>query len=290
MQVHKIAELLPGVLQSASGIEIFGNYIYVVGDDLAWLYKYSKNFYLHKRITIANHHVDEPLPKKIKQDWEAMSVVDLPNGTQRLLIAASGSKDERRDFAVLVDKDDTVTKLTHWGQFYNRLREALDEKINIEALAQVDDKLIFFSRGNTKRGNYAIILGLDVIENPNADFTIIPTTVEPINGVEAGITGAWYYPPTDTLYVTLAAEDSDNAYDDGGIAGTGMGMFAKFSQLLNKPTISLTSRYVFKPGDGVEGKLESLTLIDKKADELFLIACTDNDGTPGTLYKFSLSQ
>lgn len=290
MVVKYIGEVVPGHLQSASAIEVFNNYIYVAGDSLSWIYVFNNRFHLVDRIPIGNHFSYQLISKPVKPDWEAMSVVVSDDQEPMLLIVGSGSLIDKRDNAVLLNLNtQEVFNVPHWPAFYTLLRSKLHkgDELNIEGLAQVGNKLLLFNRGSISTNNYIYVT--EVLTGWKLPLTVgvIKSAPFDIKGVKAGFTGAYYIDDIDVLVYSAAAENTDNAYDDGEVVGSSVGYFKNISQRLKEAELSPDGQFVLND-IGITGKVESISLLYKKDNQHIFLAVTDNDGDPGSLYKLIL--
>lgn len=291
MIVKRICEVIPGYLQSASAIEVFADNVYIAGDSLSWLYLYKKNFYFLYRLRLDEHLSTDVLPKADKPDWEAMSVLLHRGYDPMLLIIGSGSKSPQRDKAMLVNLyNNEVSVVPHWPKFYQLIREniASDNELNIEGLAQVKDKLVLLNRGNVNGGNFIAITDTSAPWQLPFELNIIQSAPADINGVKAGFTGAFYVEEEDVLIYTAAAEITDNAYDDGVVAGSAIGFFSNISKRLAEKELTPDEQVPLNKESGFSGKLESLALHRKVGNKYEFYAVTDNDDEPGSLYLLSL--
>ncbi len=80
---------------SGSGIEFHDEKVFVVGDDAKEVLVMNKRWKELERIPLFES-TEERIPKSIKSDLEATTVV-LVNSIPRLLILGSGSKEEHRN-------------------------------------------------------------------------------------------------------------------------------------------------------------------------------------------------
>src|SRR5689334_19675654 len=88
---------------SGSAIEFHDNKVFLAGDDAKDVLVLSKSWKELERIPLFESAV-ERIPKKIKSDLEATTVV-IVNSIPRMLILGSGSRDEHRNKAILLDLD-----------------------------------------------------------------------------------------------------------------------------------------------------------------------------------------
>lgn len=291
MIVKRIAEVIPGYLQSASAIEVFADNLYIAGDSLSWLYLYKKNFCFLYRIRLDEHLTTDVLPKKDKPDWEAMSVVLHRGYDPMLLVIGSGSKSPQRDKAMMVNLySSEVGTVTHWPQFYQLLRNTIpaNVELNIEGLAQVKDKLVILNRGNINDGNFIAVTDATAPWHLPFNAHIIQSAPADINGVKAGFTGAYYLEEEDILVYTAAAELTDNAYDDGKVVGSAIGYFSNISKCLAGAELYPDAQVTLDAESNIEGKVESIALHRKTGNKYEFYAVTDNDDEMGSLYLLSL--
>lgn len=289
MVVKKILEIVPGYLQSPSAVEVFADRIYIAGDNIEWLYQFRTNFYFQTRIRLWQGAPDDVQKKKVKSDWEAMAVILAPAYDPMLLIIASGSRSPQRDKAMLLNLfTNQITPVAHWPAFYDVIRNNIDVELNVEGLAQVKENLVLLNRGNINGGNFIAVTSVLAPWLQPYDVHIIQSSPFDINGVKAGFTGAFYLEVEDRLVYTAAAEFTDNAYDDGMVAGSAIGYFSNFSQRLNEKELVPDEQVTLTPDLGITGKVESLALNRTVGDKYEFFAVTDNDEEPGSLYLLYL--
>ena len=65
----------------------------------------------------------------------------------------------------------------------------------------------------------------------------MPITIGKLNEINLGISGACYDEKNDILLLTASAEDTSNAYDDGEIIGSVIGVVYNAYQKLNSQEI-----------------------------------------------------
>lgn len=285
-----IREIAPGNLYSASAIEVYNQTLYIAGDALAWLYQFDKEYNFIGSVPLSDDAAPEPLEKKVKPDWEAMSIVEHPGYKPVLMVIGSGSRSPQRDGAKLLNlATNEVSGVAHWPLLYHNIRQNTTVEMNMEGLAQVGDKLVLLNRGNTTGGNYIVVTdALAAWQMPEGGH-IIQSAPADINGVKAGFTGAFYLPDTDTLLYTATAELSDNAYDDGIVVGSAIGYFKNISARLTSDSLIPDEQVTLTEDMGIPGKVESMALNRKVDDTKYeFFAVTDNDEAPGSLYLLSL--
>ena len=102
-----------------------------------------------------------------------------------------------------------------------------------------------------------------------------------INGIEAGFSGATALKDEAKIIFTASVENTDNAYDDGKILGSFIGIID-----ISNNTISETFDYCLIPNTDADLKVESVTIeeeISSKKTKVVLI--TDDDKGNSTIIK-----
>lgn len=276
-------------IPSASGIVKFKEGFYVIGDDSPYLFHINKNFDFISKTLISSEEKLEgiTIPKFNKPDFEAMEMVS----DTEILIFGSGSKSPERDVCVLVDVDkETTYKAFDISLFYNHLRNMeimRGYELDIEGLAFYGDLIYLFNRGRN------IIFSISYIEfmaycKSGTDFPIPNTnlfSLPKINGLQAGFSGATSFKNKPYFIFTAAVEDAPNAYDDGDILGSFIG-------LIEIKDEGLSNEFLIKqiPNPGFPLKVESV-IIDKVISntQTDLILVTDNDGKPSEILRIRMT-
>ncbi|WP_035478799.1 DUF6929 family protein [Gelidibacter mesophilus] len=274
---------------SASGIVISNEKFYAVGDNSPYLFQLNSNFELLSKTSIyaSKKPVEDVIPKIDKPDFEAMEMI---NDTE-ILIFGSGSKSPERDSCVLLKIGETSTYTTYnMTPFYDQMR-ALELmkgfELNIEALAIKDGLLYLFNRGRN------IIFSFSYNDfmtycTTGTHFPIIKTnlvSLPKINGLEAGFSGATTTKDQPYLIFTASVEDSPNAYDDGPILGSFIGVIG-FEN--GEITNYLSAQQI--PCPGFPLKIESVTIEKQISEtETNLVVVTDNDGAPSEIIRLQMT-
>ena len=283
---QKVQEALP----SASGIVKCHGFYYAIGDDAPFLFKLNDAFDIIAQYPIHPMTGDLKnvrIAKKDKPDFEALEMVS----ENEMIGFGSGSKSPERDEFVKIVIHDTVSvkkyKLT---AFYNALKnmEILkDSELNIEAATYSNEVLYLFNRRKNVvfSVNYKDFLAF--LEN-NAAFPVIKYTVfelPKINGIEAGFSGATISQNTGKILVTSSVENTDNAYDDGEILGSFIGVISLENTEIKSPIYWIPVNNQDKPL-----KVESIT-IDREISEreLAVVLTTDSDGGQSIFLKGNLT-
>src|SRR3954462_8770423 len=106
---------------SGSGIEFFDGEVYLVGDDSNHVLVQNKKWKSARKIPLFESETNR-IPKKIKSDLEATTIV-YSNKSAYLLMLGSGSKEQLRSKAILLNLATVTTEEFDLQIFYNRLRQ-----------------------------------------------------------------------------------------------------------------------------------------------------------------------
>lgn len=275
-------------ISGASGIVKFKNHYYVVGDDSPYLFKLNSEFKVISEHRISNIPVDLDIgriPKKNKHDLESLEMVS----ENEMISFGSGSKSPERDLFIRIMIDGEVSlkkyKLT---AFYNALK-GLDilkgSELNIEAVAHINGILYLFNR----RKNIIFCLNykdfLDYIEDgsPLPAIKSYEFKLPDMNGIEAGFSGATGWGKSKIL-VTASVENTDNAYEDGEILGSFIGVIS-----LDGDKINDSISWVKIDSGNKPVKVESITVSKENAErDIDVIMVTDSDGEKSSILKGNL--
>ena len=281
----KILEYVP----SASGIVKFKEHFYAIGDDSPYLFQIDKNFDLVSKTLIYSSEKlnGETIPKIDKPDFEAMEMVS----ASKIFIFGSGSKSPERDVCILVELGQEVTYNEYdISQFYEHLRSLKmmqGYELDIEGLAFDGDLLYLFNRGHNIIFSFSYKKFMKYCQNgtPFPIPEINHYTLPKINGLEAGFSGATSSANNNYLIFTAAVEDAPNAYDDGDILGSFIGVIALDNG-------KLFDNFLIQqiPNPGFPLKVESVIVDNVISDtQTDLVLVTDNDGKPSEVIRLRMT-
>ncbi len=277
-------------LPSASGVEMFQGNIYLIADDLPYLFELDSNWQIKNRYVISGNTqiVNGRTPKNIKADFESMSLIKKGDETY-MLILSSGSKKIKRDTAFLFSmktKKVVVKKdLRPWFEKIKTKSEMnSNDEINIEGVAVSDNKIYVVHRGNVS-GNFIASSSLDNFMNYllqkseiTPDVQVYKFILPAKDGVIAGLSGACNLPGEKGLLVTASLETTKDVVNDGAVLGSYLG-FIPFSGM-EKGIINLTP---INDGEGkmIQKKQEGVVSIyvDKTGVHHAITVCDNDDGS-----------
>lgn len=295
MKLKLISKKILKGIPSASGIEIYKNKLYIIGDDSAWLFILDRQLKLIEKIPLLKKRKrlsEARIPKKKKPDFEAMTFVKY-KGEKILLIFGSGSKRIKRDklFAVYPSRKHEVKEysLTSLYDYINDGKRKTSE-LNIEGVAATDKRIWFLERRTAKRRNMFYSFDLKQVmdflfkkerKRPR-DIRIGRFDLPSINTIEAGVSGAAMINKYKMIF-TASVEDTENAIDDGDILGSFIG-------IRNFKSYEVNAEVLEKGNNTLKLKVESICILKSKNKTHQLLAVTDSDGGVSELLELELKE
>ncbi|HBF89335.1 MAG TPA: hypothetical protein DDX39_11900 [Bacteroidales bacterium] len=291
----KITErkVLKGV-PSASGISIYNDSIFVIGDNSPWIFQLNQHMELSKKIPLEkrNYSTDTLYSKSEKPDYEAFEAIKTEMGNKFYLLG-SGSKSPHRDVLLIFDYNSKNSIKTYsLEKFYSNIkssREIDGHFLNIEALAIEGDKMFLFNRGKNLMLQYSLkeFTEYAVLGKGFPKAKIYEIELPKINGIEAGFSGATAIPNQHKIIFTASIENTTNPIDDGDILGSFVGII-DLNEVKNQ-YFPLSSP-ISENNEILKIKVESVT-ISKQITEncLEIILVTDSDGGDSEILKTHLT-
>lgn len=268
-------------IPSASGIELYNDKLYIIGDDSAWLFILDRNLCLIEKIPLLKKKklTAGRIPKKHKPDLEAMTFANI-DGETVLLIFGSGSKPEKREnlFIVYPERRHAVKQYS-LAELYVDLvgKKIKTSTLNIEAAAANKLSIFLFHRGNISKKNIVFEYSLKefadfVLKNkkkvPASAFTVC--RLPQIDSISAGFSGASMLDQKRILF-SASVEDTANEIDDGEVLGSIVG-------IINPETKELKCAILKKGPKPLPVKIESVYLLQSQGNKHTVLAVTDSDG------------
>lgn len=272
---------------SGSGIEFYDDKLYLVGDDAKEILVLDKRWKELERLPLFES-ADARIAKKIKADLEATTIVTV-NRIPRLLVLGSGSKEQYRNKAILLDLDSYLRDEFDLTVFYNRIVEEGVQKLNIESAAVVEDHILLGNRGNKQfPGNQLIITKNSFWKKQEqAELVIVPLELPLKDSKPVGISGLAYSLLNDCLIFTASTELTDNPVDDGPIGDSYLGVIENASRKIGRKSlkvnvlVNLSDTHELFKGF----KIESVCIQSEKPGRLKLHLVADNDTGKSYIFK-----
>lgn len=247
---------------AASGLFLYQNLLYIIGDNSGYLYEYHMASEKLNRIQILpKQSLLENIPKKDKPDFEVLC-----HHKEVLYILGSGSAANRN--LMIEYRLQTKEIIRHdLATLYRRIKDAAsidDANLNIEGAIFTGNEWFLLNRGNGNAAKNGIIkiTGTSLLKAEKIEFT--PIILQKTNHVLASFTDAICY--KDHFYFIAAAEDTTSTFDDGEILGSYLGC-------IDQATFSL--KYIKQISD--HQKFEGLTFYKEQGKQLAFLLCEDRD-------------
>ena len=268
---------------SGSGIEYYNGQVYLAGDDAADILVMDKKWNEIQRIKIFENF-DDRMPKDQKSDLEATTLV-IQNEIPFMLILGSGSREQHRNKAIMVNLESNNFAEYNIEAFNNRLRESGIEDLNIESAAVVEDLLVLGNRANKNNPlNQVIITEPDFWNHPDtAEIRVLPIELE--NG--SALSGMSYSEKNDCLLFTASTETTDKSYDDGRIGESYFGVIENAYRKLYRKRVKINEQVILSEiHEEFKGhKIESVCIQTDKTGRLKLHLVADDDRGVTFLFK-----
>ncbi|OON68907.1 DUF6929 family protein [Hymenobacter sp. CRA2] len=292
-------------LPSASGIEVVGNYAYIIGDDAPFLYCFqAADLTAARPISLFEtaHFSSGRIPKSLKPDLECLTAVALPDKESGLLVMGSGATAAREvGYWVSLGAGQPPSAAVYplsLTPLYAALRALLPKglELNLEAAAATDDALLLMQRSvGTAAGNLVFRCPL----GPTMEFVQHRTSRLPsidvqryelprIAGKPAGFSGATIH--GGRLFVTASVEDTTDPVADGAVLGSFVGIIDP-----RQPTRSVLPAALalleLPGGRAYRGKVESVTVrreLSPSHYELLLVTDDDAGGSTAVFVELTL--
>lgn len=215
-------------VSAASGLVHHEGALYAVADDGLELLRTGLEGERPHRLPLTEAPAGAPLAKKLKPDLEALLFVD-----GALLALGSGSSPARRRGLRVTPSGERLAPVD-LSPLFAALSHHFSE-LNLEGAVARGDDVFLAQRGNgAKRENALVRLDRASFEAGVHDGVltaaclrgVLPVRLGALHGVALSLTDL-ALGPGDALLFTAAAEDTDDPYDDGAVAGSIVGTLSK---------------------------------------------------------------
>ncbi|RZJ77842.1 MAG: hypothetical protein EOO47_15650 [Flavobacterium sp.] len=247
---------------SASGLFLKQNFLYVIGDNSAYLYEYDIYSKIINKIQLLKDlPFSENIAKAVKPDFEVLCHYE-----NSLYILGSGSTANRN----LMLKFDLQTKQVSQhdlSSLYAKIKQQCkidDENLNIEGAVFNGNNWYLFNRGNgNAQKNGMVKVGGSDLSSAD-DISFVPIILLKDNKKLVSFTDALLH--NKEIYFIAAAEDTKSTYEDGKILGSYIGS-------INAETLELK----FTKKISSTHKFEGITLFKQQEKQIEFLLCEDRD-------------
>ena len=266
---------------SASALTWANETLYVIGDDATQVLLVNKSHQIKDSIRLVKNYQGR-IRKDEKPDFESSFLLDKA-GKQYLLALGSFSTPNRCQLGWInletnrLEKVDTI-----------RLLKTGASSINIEGTTMINKLLVLGNRANTAYPTNQLFLIDWTNETDLSQSKLRNIEIRfPKSDQVVGLSDLHYYAPKDWLLFTASTENTANAYSDGIIGDSYIGVIKNISKKLHRQEIMPDSFQNLKEylGRNKTYKIEALAIESEEAGNLVLHLAADNDNGKSTLFK-----
>ncbi|QTV05372.1 DUF6929 family protein [Faecalibacter bovis] len=264
-------------LGASSGIVYHKNQLYVVSDDLPYLFQYDILDNSQNKSNFNTLLPIEEMTKKNKLDFESLAIVH-----NQILALGSGSNANRNELHSY-NLETKIFSRYDISDNYNELRTKFDfdvKDFNIEGFAYKKRKSYLFNRGNGKNK----INGIFIFEGLPHDTKLnksefIPIQLPIINNELTTFSDAIIVNNKIIFTATIEAESSTQR--DGQVKESIIG-------IINMKTFQVEKYHIIAE----KQKIEGITLKKKSSKGYTFLVCEDNDDDSVTskIYELNVSK
>lgn len=293
-------------IPSASGMEVAGNRLYVIGDDSPWLYILNLSTLQQVgqiRLFASGDFGSGRIPKALKPDLECLTLLPIA-GRDHLAAFGSGSAPNRaRCYTLLLpgtNQKPAQVRPHSLQHLYAALQADPDllgpEVLNLEGAAVTASQLLLFQRAAKGGPNLVLVFRqqefaayLSGTRKTLPAYQSIPFQLPQLEGISARFSGATVH--ENRLFFSASVENTDDAILDGEVLGSYIG-WVDLDELqagagpLKPHTVLVRNQQ----GEPYRGKVESLVILDSPRAHTFrALAITDNDQGQSELLELEVT-
>jgi hypothetical protein len=292
-----ITSLLISDFPSGSSINFHKGHLYLIGDDSTHILILDTSY--NKVDTVHLFDFEEKrISKSEKIDLEGSVIYEL-QGVDHMLIVGSASRKNRKRIILIpfsenrLDFKTLKNALHKTKDFMKRIEASGVQEINLEGVSLLKDDLILGNRGNrSQQSNHIIITDKNYWEHQDdAKLTIQKLKLpESLASDALGLSELCYIKDLDTLLITFTNEDTHNAYDDGAIGNSYLGIIKNASTKLHTPELVVEEVINLCEVDPIFGcqKIEGICVESIIAADVLLHLVADNDLGESRLFKIKM--
>ena len=277
---------------SGSGLVYFNDKIYLIGDDATYVLVTDTAFNVTDSIILFDP-VQQRIPKELKPDLEAATVVSI-NRSPRILLLGSGSLSPYRNSGWLIDPLNKIKTQIDIKTFYSRVKKERIDALNIEGVAAIPGGVVLASRGNRSfPANYLIFTSNEFWNNQDSvAIKICKVGTNADTASFQGVSGLEYSKVSDRLLLTVSTENTYSSTEDGTIGKSYLWVINNISTKKSMAAVNPNTVIDLEEMDErFKGhKIESVCIISENKKQMQLALVADDDKGTSILFKITIKK
>jgi hypothetical protein len=288
--------LLLSDFPSGSSINYHSGKFYLTGDDSTHILIMDQDYQKIDSVHLFDHS-EKRIPKADKIDLEGSAILEI-EGANHLLILGSASRKNRKRIILIPFSDMDLDFKTHkhsihkTKDFIKRVKSTGIEEINLEGICLLNGDLILGNRGNrSNQSNHLIITDQNFWERQETAKLLVRKLVTPAHDAEnLGLSELCYIKELDILLITFTSEATANAYDDGAIGNSYVGILREAAVNLQAKEVRLEHLINLADVEPLfkNEKIEGVCAERITGKEIILHLVSDNDAGESRLFKIKM--
>jgi hypothetical protein len=269
---------------SASSLEFYKDKLYVIGDDAPSVWVLNNEHQFLDSIELFPSKIKR-LDKATKPDLESSTIITAENTTYLVCFSSFSTTNRNKIVYIGLDPGKKITKVFD----YNYKRPELAE-LNIEGATAFKSRILLSNRANTTHKYNNLVLTSIGSQGLNTNNDTIIRIKLPKSKKVIGISSIAYLQEKDVLLFTASTEDTPNAYTDGTIGTSYIGIIKSFSKKIDNGSVKVkkllpVTKYL---KEDAAQKIEALTVEKLEEKKAIIHLASDNDNGESTLFKLKL--
>jgi hypothetical protein len=269
---------------SASSLEFYHDKIYVVGDDAPSVWILNNKHQFLDSIELFPSKLKR-LDKTTKPDLESSTIINTGNATYLVCFSSFSTSSRNKIVYISLEPGKEPKKILD----YNYKRPELAE-LNIEGATAYKGRVLLSNRANTTHKDNNLVLTSLGTQGINTNNDTIIRIKLPKSKKVIGISSIAYLQEKDVLLFSASTEDTPNAYTDGTIGTSYIGIIKNFSKKIDEGLVKVekllpVTKYL---KEEAAQKIEAVTVEKLDGKNAIIHLAADNDNGESTLFKLRL--
>jgi hypothetical protein len=283
---------------SGSSINFYKELLYLIGDDSTHILILDAEYNKVDAVHLFDYE-GKRIPKIEKIDLEGSTIYKHEGIDHMLIVGSASRKNRKRIILIPFSKDrldfKTLKNAIHKTKVLTKRIELMGiEEINFEGVCILKNDLILGNRGNrSQQTNHIIITDKNFWgHQDDVKLLILKLILPNAHGHDMlGLSELCYIEEMDALLITFTSEATSNAYDDGAIGNSYLGIIKHAATKLHAAEIVLDEMINLSKVDPVFNceKIEGICVESVNGTEIVLHMISDNDSGESRLFKVKMT-